>query len=154
MGPPAPTGQRGGGEEGEERLRAGGSRLGEGGARRDAETETLGNPGNTPPGDKGLERWRGGGAERRRETRPEPRKKREQVTGWQEREKEGIEAGGRGGDRNMRRQKRRGWGRRQTGEGPQVSGRRVWALAVPEAPKANPAMALGRNGFGCSKPVL
>lgn len=153
MGPPAPTDPRGGGEEGEERLRAGGSRLGEGGARRDAETETLGNPGNTPPGNKGLERWRGGGAERRRERRPGPRKKRAQVIGRQEREKGEIEAGGRRGRQENRETEEAGLGQAQTGEGPQVSGRRVWALAVPETPKANPVMALGRNGFGDSTSI-
>lgn len=153
MGPPAPTDPRGGGEEGEERLRAGGSRLGEGGARRDAETETLSNPGNTPPGNKGLERWRGGGAERRRERRPGPRKKRAQVIGRQEREKGEIEAGGRRGRQENGETEEAGLGQAQTGEGPQVSGRRVWALAVPETPKANPVMALGRNGFGDSTSI-
>lgn len=50
----------------------------------------------------------------------------------------------------MGRQKRRGGGGRQEGEGPQVSGLRLGAQAVPEAPSANPAMAVRRDGFGGS----
>ena len=51
------------------------------------------------------------------------------------------------------RQKRRGGGGRQTGEGRQVRGRCVWALAARETPKANPAMVLGRNGFSDPRPM-
>lgn len=53
----------------------------------------------------------------------------------------------------MGRQKRRGGDGRQEGEGPQVSGLRLGAQAVPETLKANPAMVVRRDGFGGSRPM-
>lgn len=137
----------------------GGSSLAGGGARRDAETETLGNPGNTPPGNKGLGRGRGGCAETAGEPRPRRERRGRRLPGGgkrrreEERHREEVgrqEPGETEGDGG--RQRRRGGGGRRAGEGRQVRGRCVWALAARETPKANPAVAPGRNGLSDPRP--
>lgn len=102
MGPQAPMGHRGGGEEGEERLRAGRIQ-----ARRRRGEERCGDRDARQPRKYSAGKQRAGAGEGRgggAEMVPEPRKRRAQVAGRQETGKGGAEAeGGRRGDRKLGR---------------------------------------------------
>lgn len=147
--PQAPMGQRGGGEEGEERLRAGRIQ-----ARRRRGEESCGDRDARQPRKYSAGKQRAGAEEGGRVdwegVRPEPRKDKAQVTGRQNWEKGGTEAEGGNGERQETGETEdagREGGRSDSGggEGPQVRGRCVWASAVRSG--------LGRNRFGDPKPI-
>lgn len=140
---------RGGGEEGEERLRAGRIQAGRRRGEERCGDRDARQPRNYSAGKQRAAAGEGGGAETARETRPGRRLERAQVSRKPERERQRED----GEDRKMGRPWETEEARERAADGGGVPGdcRAGLGPCVPEAPKANPAVVPGRNGLGAPR---